>query len=562
MESTHSNIPRQFGKYRIIAHLATGGMAEIFLASQSSLAGFEKLVVVKRILSHLAQEEHFVQMFLDEAKIAAVLNHPNVVQIFDLGKINNQYFIAMEYLSGESLSLLVKTCRQKKLPFPPELAAGIIMQAAEGLHHAHTMTGHDGKPMNIVHRDVSPQNIFVLYDGGVKVVDFGIAHAAMRSSHTRTGTLKGKFSYMSPEQIQGEALDGRSDVFALGIVLWECLTARKLFRQENDLKLLQSITLEDAPSPRVIAPSVPLALEQITMKALARKREDRFQSASELRTALAGYLKSVAVEADTMAISRYMHGIFTDRIAEKRRLIEAAEKVDINLDETLFEDLSQPHSDTEHSIPRSTPDQASLLSGLQIPNRPHKRRVLQMALLVLLLGGGALGGYLLSLRGSHEDGVTTGTPAVDGGEQAEDAASKLSLDGLQAAGDEVTPDGGFAPDAGLALDAGLAVDAGSAKKPPKKQPPDKKNPIVAKDNPPQNKEPEVHAQPPGKLRLDTSPWTEIYFQGKRLGITPLVDVELPGGRIKLRAVNKEMGIDKEIIVEIKPGGRSSQRFNF
>ena len=224
-------------------------------------------------------------MFLDEARIAAMLNHPNVVQIFDLGRVQGQYFIAMEYLAGESLSVVKKILRHQEKRLPPELAAGILLQAAEGLHHAHTMVGKDNKPLNIVHRDVSPQNIFVLYDGGVKVVDFGIAKATLSTSQTSTGTLKGKYAYMSPEQVEGVNLDRRSDVFCLGILLWECLTGQKLFQQDGLLSVLKAITMEDAPSPLSVDTTIPKELAFITSKALSRDRDQRFQSAAEFRSA-------------------------------------------------------------------------------------------------------------------------------------------------------------------------------------------------------------------------------------------------------------------------------------
>ena len=548
-DSPKSGTSKQFGKYRLIAHLATGGMADIYLASQTALAGFEKLIVIKRILPNLSREPRFVEMFLDEARIAATLNHPNVVQIFDLGRIQNQYFIAMEYLPGESLSTLIRACRRRKIRIPPELAAGMILQAAEGLHHAHTMTARDGSPLGIVHRDVSPQNVFVLYDGGVKVVDFGIAKAELRSTKTQTGTLKGKYAYMSPEQIAGYELDDRSDVFALGVVLWECLARRKLFNQENDLKLLQAITEQDAPSPRTVDPEVPELLAGITSKALARVRDQRYQSAAEFRSALRRYLKASNMDWDNVVIGKFMQDLFSDRIKEKRQLIESAQASDSSIQDSLFGDLSDYLSDTEHSVPRS-PVSGSALYPLRAAASPRRRPIwlVVLALVGVLAGVGAVAVFML---------------------MKDDRGAKEPDAGLIAVVEK--PDAGTpAPPADVikdeSQDAGLApADEGQPEKvvkPPKKKKKRKKRrrrKVLVKK--PEEKIEKPPPGPPGKLRLTTNPWTDVYHKGKHLGQTPLIDVELPSGKVKLRVVNKEQGIDKNITVVIKPGAKTIKRFN-
>jgi len=221
--------PIHLGKYELIKRIATGGMAEIYLARVSGLPGFEKIVVVKRILPQLATNQEFVQMFLDEARVAATLHHPNIVQMYDIGAVDGNYFISMEYLHGEDLRSIARAMRQKGQDrVPLEHALGIGVGIAAGLHYAHEKVGFDGKPLHIVHRDITPQNIFVTYDGGVKLVDFGIAKASNRASETRYGSLKGKIPYMSPEQCRSEPLDRRSDIFSLGILLYEQTTSVRL----------------------------------------------------------------------------------------------------------------------------------------------------------------------------------------------------------------------------------------------------------------------------------------------------------------------------------------------
>ena len=213
-----------YGEYQLIKKLATGGMAQIYLARQQGLEGFEKLLVVKRILPHLAENEDFIKMFLDEARIAARLNHPNIVQIFNLGSQDDTFFIAMEYIHGEDVRRVWKRADQAGKDLPVPMVCRIIMDAAAGLDYAHKKTDQVGKPLGIVHRDISPQNILVTFEGGVKVVDFGIAKAADQATVTKSGVLKGKYSYMSPEQASGQKIDHRTDIFALGTVLYELLT--------------------------------------------------------------------------------------------------------------------------------------------------------------------------------------------------------------------------------------------------------------------------------------------------------------------------------------------------
>jgi serine/threonine-protein kinase len=283
-------LPSQFGRYTLLERLAIGGMAEVFRAKIVSSHGFEKILVIKRILPHLAADATFVSMFIDEAKLTAQLTHPKIVQILDFGDVAGQYFIALEFIDGfDALGLLrVSAQRRVKIPFP--LAAFITGEVLEALDYAHNARDMDGKPMHIVHRDISPSNIFISKRGDVKLGDFGIAHARRRESKTQAGTLKGKYGYMSPEQVVGQAIDGRSDLFAVGVVLAEMLMGRRLFTAPNDLDVL--LMVRDARTERLdkYCQDLPPVLDRIVRRALKKDVRERYASAAEFRDELSDYM--------------------------------------------------------------------------------------------------------------------------------------------------------------------------------------------------------------------------------------------------------------------------------
>src|ERR1022692_766079 len=284
--------PVAFGRYTLLERLALGGMAEVFRARISSSHGFEKILVIKRILPHLAADANFIAMFIDEAKLTAQLTHPKIVQILDFGDVNGQYFTALEYVEGFDALGLLRTAAQKRVHLPRNLAIFIVNEVLEALDYAHNARDMEGKPMQIVHRDISPSNIFISKRGDVKLGDFGIAHAQRRESKTQAGTLKGKYGYMSPEQVVGRPIDARSDVFAVGVVLAELLTGRRLFTAANDLDVL--LKVRDAKLDRLDKYGADLlpALDRIVRRALKKDPAERHQSASELHDDLADYLFS------------------------------------------------------------------------------------------------------------------------------------------------------------------------------------------------------------------------------------------------------------------------------
>jgi serine/threonine-protein kinase len=279
-----------FGKYQLFASLGRGGMADVFLSVARGQMGFNKLAVIKRLRQALAEEAAFRNMFLDEARLAARLNHPNIVHTYEVGEQDGVYFIAMEYLEGQSLNKVLKESLRRKEHIEPEVSVRIIADALAGLGYAHELRDYDGRPLCIIHRDISPHNIFVTYDGHTKLVDFGIAKAALSSTETEVGILKGKVAYMSPEQAMGHRLDARSDLFAMGIVLWEMIAHQRLMTGESAANTLHKLMNEPIPRLSMVLPHVDPTLDMLVARALEKDPDERFQSAAEMRSALESWL--------------------------------------------------------------------------------------------------------------------------------------------------------------------------------------------------------------------------------------------------------------------------------
>jgi serine/threonine-protein kinase len=319
--------PVWFGKYKLLERIAVGGMAEVFLAVRPGLEGFEKTLAIKRIRPHLSNEEAFVKMFLNEAKLAAQLQHPNIVQIFDLGKINQSYYIAMEYISGRDMSRVIPKAEKMGIPFPIEYALSIAASVLDGLAYAHTKTDDFGVPLHIVHRDITPENIMVGWNGNVKILDFGIAKATIQTDQTKAGEIKGKLAYMSPEQGMGKVLDARSDIFALGVVLYEWITGYKMFTGENEMAILKSIVDGRIYPPSYFREDIPEAIEDILMKALAKDREQRYQTARDMQFDILGWLQGDAEFSPSSAhVANFMKQIFLDEIEKEREALAEAAK--------------------------------------------------------------------------------------------------------------------------------------------------------------------------------------------------------------------------------------------
>jgi eukaryotic-like serine/threonine-protein kinase len=293
-----------FGNYRLQKRLARGGMAEVFLARLIGVEGFERRVAIKRILPHLSESEEFRGMFLDEARLAAQLTHPNVVHIYDFGKVEDYYFIAMEYVDGVDIGRLIRRAKERPVPF--EVAARIFADVCAGLHFAHNAQDAVGRALNVVHRDVTPQNVLVTYDGVVKLVDFGIAKARFAAGRTRPGVVKGKYAYMSPEQVEGKSLDGRSDVFSTGICLYEMLTGVPLFRRDDVTASMREIRDGKPIHPEKHRRDVPDELIKILRRSLQTARDNRYASASAMQTDLEKFLKGATALATAREVGEYL----------------------------------------------------------------------------------------------------------------------------------------------------------------------------------------------------------------------------------------------------------------
>lgn len=410
--------PKQFGKYFLTEKLAVGGMAEIYKAKTYGVDGFEKVLCIKRILPHAAADKDFITMLIDEAKLSVLLSHANIVQVYDLGKVGDDYFIAMEFIHGVNLRDIMYSCREAQRSIPPDTACFIASEICKGLDYAHRKTGPDNEPLNIVHRDVSPQNVLLSYEGEVKIVDFGIAKAAMNISHTMAGILKGKIAYMSPEQAMGKAIDTRTDIFAAGILLYEMLTGQKLFTGESQFEVLKKIRTT-AVKADTLPDTIPEKLREIMAKALASNVEDRYQTAGDFQIDLTRYLYSSYADFSPRKIAELVQDLFKEEIAEEQEakaraaaheaqttsmnVEEGAKQVDLVQGETAEGGERPPSAGAITAVPMpqvTAAVPAAARPATAPPPRRKKRRWpwAIAALIILGAGFGAVSKFLPELR--------------------------------------------------------------------------------------------------------------------------------------------------------------------
>ncbi len=356
--------PIPFGKYLLLDRINIGGMAEVWRGKMFGAGGLEHLVAIKRVLPNIAEDNEFVSMFIDEANICAQLRHANIARIYEWGNIFNSYFIAMEYIPGKDLRAIFDQGRKKGEPAPVPLVAYVVSKMCEGLDYAHREKGNQGQDLNIVHRDISPQNVLISFEGEVKVIDFGIAKAAGKVTKTQAGILKGKFGYMSPEQVRGQALDRRSDVFAIGVCLYELLTGERLFVGTSDFSVLEKVRKAEVAPPSTYNKRIPEALEKIVLKALARDVEERYQYASELGDDLRRFLLTSDTVFGREELMRYMKATFAGDVASEEQ--RQREYAGIQAPESVLAAIGAPGIDPRQS---RTP---SLRMLPAVPVRPSR----------------------------------------------------------------------------------------------------------------------------------------------------------------------------------------------
>lgn len=563
-----------FDEYTLVGKLGHGGMAEVYLALSTGPNGFRKLLVIKRLHTHMKDDPTLVSMFLDEARLAARLSHPNVVQTNKVGSVAGHHFLAMEYLDGQPLNRILKRSSDGGAPLPLALSARIVSDALDGLHYAHELTDYDGTPLAIVHRDVSPHNLFLTYDGQVKVLDFGIAKAATQESNTRTGTIKGKFAYIAPEQARGERVDARADLWSMGVTMWEALSGRRLFRRSTEVAVLQATLSEPIPYLTEVAPAVPRELADICDRALQRDPERRWPSALAMKSEIDEWIAASSKTASRTTLGAHLKTMFADDIAEQRARIRACLA---RAEETGRHSILTPSAEFVLSSVTGTPSgvvPVNLDPATRVDRRPTVQGVPAPApeasgsrRQVALIGGGLVAlasvaamAFWLGTRdasGTSEvpaSGLPTAvTTAVELPAPHEPPAIPPSTPRVEAPPTEPTA----ATETG-ATETTAAVNPRTTRRPIRRATPTGTAPVeapVETPTPPPTPSPEIAER--GHLHLDSAPYAIVSLEGRRLGITP-IDVDLPEGTHTLTLRNPEAGIQTTYRVTVRAGETTSR----
>jgi serine/threonine protein kinase len=406
-------------RYELLGEIASGGMATVYLARLTGVGGFQRFVAMKRLHPHLASENEFVEMFLDEARLAAGIHHPNVVPILEVGASPVGYYLVMEYIEGDTLARMLARAAGRGKRIPPSITVRIALDMLAGLHAAHELRDDRGHPINLVHRDVSPQNVLVGGDGISRITDFGVARAASRLSATRVGQLKGKIAYMAPEQAQGdEQLDRRADVFSAGIVVWEALAAKRLFKADNEAATLGRIMNEPVPPLSRVAPHVGREVSEVVMRALNRDRDQRFSSCAQFADELEASAQGRVRAATSRELAAYVQEVMGEEVGRQREAVRNW----LARTESLPQDavglaLAASPSSSVSAAAMSLPEGSSLVSKPTRADSPRRLRMPLAALFLVLLFGGGAGGYY-GVHMLRHDGSNAPTPARPAAEPA------------------------------------------------------------------------------------------------------------------------------------------------
>ena len=515
--------PERIGRYELRFELASGGMGSVYLARLDGTAGFEKLVALKRIHPHLAKETDCIEMFLDEAKIASRITHPNVCSVFDFGQADGEYYIAMEYLVGEPLARLytrvAKVPEQRRSPLLPLRMARIIADACEGLHAAHELKDASGDLLNVVHRDVSPRNLFITYGGAVQLVDFGVASARERLHKTSTGDVKGTIAYMAPEQLKAGTIDRRIDTWALGAALWEALAVKRLFKRDTTANTMFALLYEEIAPPSKYRPQVPKELDEIALKALARDPNERWQSAREMGQALRRFLSKHDEMIGPAELSEWMTELFPQGEARKNQLMELARMQRAPV-------LSIPVVD-EFDMTQA----ATVAQTLPLARQSGNSRRMIVALVAGLVAIGAAAAA--ALNSGYSRGNADPSPTA--------IAEAAPVKTVPAPVPLPTPEPEVAPA------APEPVEKIPAALPPVEAKP---KPVAPARKRRARSKPQTSGKP-GTVNLVTrGGWAEVFKDGKSLGSTPR-RLTLPAGRHKLVLRRAGKGPPKRIFVDVK-----------
>lgn len=545
----------RIGRYTVERLIARGGMAEVFLARAEGPAGFSKTVVIKRILPEFASDAQFVHMFLDEARLAALLSHPNVVQVFDFGEDQGVYFIAMEYIQGDSVRSAIRYFQARASAFPPRLAAQVMVGACEGLQYAHGLTDEHGASHNIVHRDVSPENILISTSGIPKIVDFGIAKAAHRTTRTEAGALKGKYAYMPPEQIRGEGVDRRVDVYALGVTLYEMVTGRHPFEAPNEFHLFQTVLAGNAAPAHAVNPEVPAELGAIVAQAMAADRELRFRSASQMQSALEDFVAATGPRIPAAELATFVADVIRDRKGDQpphrssgpkavtgfppagAALPPADVDAKIAIPPTYVRPAAAPESPPS-AAPVPPPPAVPASGGLAaiedaLGLRPRRRRVAIAGVTAATLVAVGTAG-LLALRGGSSASSPAAVPATTAAAVPPSGAAtqKTAEPAVPAAVAEATARAPAGP-ANAARPRAAPSGRGSSRR-------------------------AAVAEGDGYLTLRTDPWCDVYVDGERIGTTPLARSPLPAGRRTVELRNDAVGAYRKLSLVVSAGEEARQ----
>ena len=502
--------PQPFGKYYLLERIATGGMAEIYKAVYKAEGGFEKLLVIKRILPHLSEDDEFVTMFRDEAKLTVRLSHANIVQVFDFGRIGTDHFLAMEYVQGQNMRQVMRRCQEMGATAPIPFALFACAEVAKGLQYAHSRVDENDRPMGIVHRDVTPSNILVSYEGEIKIADFGIAKAASRAGGTQAGMIKGKASYLSPEQVAGRGqVDGRADVFALGAVLWELLVGRKLFSGDGDFEIMNKILENPIRPPSEMNESVPPPIDKVVMRALARDPDARHPNAAALQKDLSILLKEYGGNVTSVDIANFLRRLFRKELESEREASKSLRRAVVEINDTLLP--SAAHDDGPTGGERR--GSASRQRPVAPANRPPV--ALYVAGAAILLVTVALTVAVIGLLPKGEAEATP-TPL------AEVTPVETEVAAIPVVTEEMAPLETATPK--IARKATPAVSATVV--------------AVATPAPTAAATAKPVSGKMGVLKLDSQPWGEIYIDGVKIGRqTPAFDLKVPVGKHQVRLVN-------------------------